>query len=438
MAKAAKTESPADDGVVIVELAASNIKRLKAVAIRPDGAIVQITGANGAGKTSILDCIMYGLGGKDAVGKTVALREGQDEGEITIELDNGMRVLRTFTRAGAGIETKLRVESSDGARYKTPQAVLDALLGELTFDPLAFARDDAKGQVATLKSLVRDFDFEDNADAVKRAYDQRTDENRMRDRESAAMLAITIPRDAPAAAVDTADLARQLSEATAHNQTISDRQRRREEAGTQIEQLLAGAERLRAQAASAEAQAAKLQTALDAAEALPEPIDIAAITARIETASSINTAFDLVQRRTRHREAAGAHEKRSADLSANITRLREAARAAIEQANLPVAGLALGEDSVLFGGLPFVQASAAEQLRVSVAVAMALNPGLRVLRITDGSLLDRESMAMLAEMASAKGYQIWIERVLEDGKVGFTIEDGTIAAINGKRLGGEK
>ena len=64
-------------------------------------------------------------------------------------------------------------------------------------------------------------------------------------------------------------------------------------------------------------------------------------------------------------------------------------------------------------------------LRVSTAVGMASNPRLRVLRIMDGSLLDEDSMKLLAEMAEAEDFQLWVE-VVGDGGVGIVMENGTI------------
>lgn len=106
---------------------------------------------------------------------------------------------------------------------------------------------------------------------------------------------------------------------------------------------------------------------------------------------------------------------------------REKAKAdAISAAQLPVQGLGFGDGVVTFNGIPFDQASSAEQLRVSMAIAMASNPKLRVIRITDGSLLDEDSLAAIADMAKAEDYQIWIERVDATGKVGILIEDGQV------------
>ena len=41
----------------IVRLEAENVKRLKAVAINPTGAVIKVAGKNKQGKTSLLDAI---------------------------------------------------------------------------------------------------------------------------------------------------------------------------------------------------------------------------------------------------------------------------------------------------------------------------------------------------------------------------------------------
>jgi hypothetical protein len=86
-----------------------------------------------------------------------------------------------------------------------------------------------------------------------------------------------------------------------------------------------------------------------------------------------------------------------------------------------------GEDGITFNGLPFEQASSAEQLRVAVAMGLALNPTLRVLLIRDGSLLDAENLGMVAEMAAEADAQVWIERVGEGDECAVVIEDGHVA-----------
>jgi hypothetical protein len=86
---------------------------------------------------------------------------------------------------------------------------------------------------------------------------------------------------------------------------------------------------------------------------------------------------------------------------------------------------------VLYQGIPFIQGSAAEQLRVSMAIAMASNPKLKVILIRDGSLLDADNLKVIEEMARDKDFQVWIEAVRENGEIGIFIEDGMVKSIDG-------
>ena len=54
------------------------------------------------------------------------------------------------------------------------------------------------------------------------------------------------------------------------------------------------------------------------------------------------------------------------------------------------------------------------------------NAKLRVLRVRDGSLLDEDSMQILADMAIDADFQIWVERVIPSGQDGIAIEDGRV------------
>jgi hypothetical protein len=81
---------------------------------------------------------------------------------------------------------------------------------------------------------------------------------------------------------------------------------------------------------------------------------------------------------------------------------------------------------VLLDGQPFEQASDAEQLRASIAIAMKMSPALRVIRVRDGSLLDADGMQLLARMADENDCQVWIERVIADSPVAFEMVAGRV------------
>ena len=159
---------------------------------------------------------------------------------------------------------------------------------------------------------------------------------------------------------------------------------------------------------------------------LPDPMDISAASTALIDARRINGLID--QRNTRDallREAA-QHEFASESYTDAIEAREQQKRDAIAAADLPVPGLGFTDDGLTWDGHPFEQASMAAKLRVGVALAMASNPRLRVLRIRDGSLLSEKSMAVIAEMAEANDFQVWVELVDTSGRVGFVLEDGTV------------
>jgi len=448
--------------VKIVKLQAENIKRLTAVSITPDGALVEITGKNGQGKTSVLDAIWWALGGGNAV-QSKPIRKGATEAMIRLDLGE-FTVTRTFkfkeiknedgTKTTTDeLTTQLKVENKEGFRPGSPQKMLDGMLGQLSFDPLEFTRMDAKAQFDALRRFVPGVDFDDiqrreDADMLAR----RTKQHEY-DREQGAAAAIVIPADAPTEGVVVSDLLAQLRDGNAHNAAIdaaaADRrnariklQDKRDAEGLLITGLLegiAGLERqiqkMRDDATAARARAEDLDKALAIAEPAPEArIDTGAIMQRLNEAKGINDVVD--QRRKQAEHAAKAAElKGDIDaLTATIENRRKAKREAIAAAKMPVEGLGFGDGVVTMDGIPFDQASDAERLRVSVALAMAGNPKLRVIRIRDGSLLDSDSLGLIARMAEEKDMQVWLESVDSKRPGAIVMEDGHVKGAENPQL----
>jgi len=51
-----------------------------------------------------------------------------------------------------------------------------------------------------------------------------------------------------------------------------------------------------------------------------------------------------------------------------------------------------------------------------------MNPDLKVLWVNDASLLDSDSIKDLKSITDENGYQLWLEQVSDDEKVGVHIE----------------
>lgn len=459
----------------IVQFKAENVKKLSVVEITPKGNLVQITGRNGQGKTSILDSILWALGGTKAI-QSQPVKAGEEQAIIRLDLGD----LIVTRKLGKG--ASLTVENAEGARYQSPQSMLDAMLGEMTFDPLAFTKMKPADQADELRRITGLGSEIDDLDAANKTdFSSRTDWNRKAKEARAAAGTIAVPDNLPAERIDAATLVDQLQQAGETNAQIEQRKANREaavekiaanrkradeiEGGVEVEvatielrrddvlsdlqaQIDALTKRMVAvkaeasdsitslsaarssEAAALRQEADSLQGKLDGAATLPDPVDTAALREQIATADSINKGIDARERRDALIRDAEVAEGKSAELTTAMEGRTAKKLAAIAAANMPVPGLGLGDGVVLYNGIPLDQASGAEQLRVSVAIAMAANPKLRVLRIKEGSLLDDEGLAMLAEMATAADYQVWLERVDSSGKVGVVIEDGHVVADN--------
>lgn len=427
----------------IISLQAENFKKLHAVEITPDGNFVQITGRNGQGKSSTLDAIWVALAGIGVAPKE-PIRKGAENARIYLDLGE-IKVTRHFKHGDKGAyTTSLTVESAEGARYPSPQKMLDSLMGALSFDPLAFSRMAAKEQFDTLRKFVPDVDF----DAIDRAhlgdYQRRTDVNRRQKDIRASAEQITVSDIPPCDPIDESALVAKLKESGDHNADIERRKANREAAAATIKQREQKCEEYRQQIAALEdeledkkeilknsiAAIDETKAKLAAAPELPALIDTAQVASDLNAARENNQKHaEWTSDRKRRTELLAAADKLVAEseaLTLSIDKRQSDKQSAIASAKLPIDGISFGDGIVMLNEIPFDQASDAEKLRTSVAIAMAANPKLRVVRIRDGSLLDEEGLKLVAEMADVRDCQVWIERVSSDGNVGIVLENGYI------------
>ncbi len=396
----------------ILQLRAENVKRLGVVEITPNGNVVVIGGKNGAGKTSVLDSIWYALGGK-AASPSDPIHHGKETAEVTVTLGNGevqLQVIRKWTEKGS----TLKVKTDEGAPLGSPQSVLDALYGTLTFDPLSFAGMKGADQVNALKELTG-LDLEANEKERAAAFATRTEVGRDLRRAEANLAAAPLHEDVPEGEVSVSRLLDDRNDA----QCVLD-------AFTTMEQRLRSANenvvKLRTALAHQEKEIREMEVAL-AREDRP---DIQKYDERIKTAGVIaamqrdNADYEAL--RVSFNELDMKHN----DLTTVIDTLDAEKSEAIMQAKMPVPGLAFGNGVVLYQDVPFDQCSSAERLRVSVSIGLAMNPKLKVLLIRDGSLLDEDNLQMIATMAEKADAQVWIERVGDGEECSVVIEDGSV------------
>lgn len=404
----------------IVSLTAENFKRLKAVHIEPDGNVVVISGRNAQGKSSVLDSIWAALAGAaGAKNLDRPIRDGEKHAEVTVELDD-LTVTRRWTERGS----TLTVTSKDGQRQAKPQQVLDALIGKLAFDPLAFATAKPADQRTMLLDVVGLTDAVAELERQRKGvYDARTDVNRDVKRLQAQVQAAPL-QPLPAGVtgpVDIEQVAQQLQESLSAKSRLESLTSRLDSVDREIAETQRRLQQLQTERGSIVEEGRSLS-----GTGLQESVD--QLQRRLREAENINAAVRANEGRAALAESLAQAQAKSEHFTANIEEIDASKAALLAGAALPVVGLGVDEEGITLNGVPFTQASAAERLKVSVAMAMAMNPSVRVICIRDAALLDSNSMASLARFAAARDFQIWVERVDPQQGVGVVIEDGEVVA----------
>ena len=412
----------------ILSLEIDAFKGVRAVSIPADGKpVVEIAGANGAGKSSVLDSVMATFNKGSLPDQPIrrgysAARVKVDVGEFQIE----MRV------TGSG--KQIAVRSKDGKTVAQPAAFLSAMVGKLWADPLQFINMEPREQVKTLQRLTGlDERFEEidrrKRDALERI---REVEGRMKSLDTQIAAFPVLPAG-PEVETSAAEMLARLNAARAARdeaRDVSDWITRREAKVNALTQQIEALQKELAQVRG-ELDGEKGRAAREIAANVP---DVAALEREFTELSARNEEARNRAARKRLWAERQAAEKDRLEWSRAAEAADADRRTSIERATLPVDGLAFTDDGLLLDGIPFAQVNTAKQLEVGVAMALATNPRLRVVLIRNGSLLDSNGFKRLHELMDKYDAQAIVERTT-DGTAhegGFVIHEGELVAGGGK------
>lgn len=461
----------------IIELRAENFKKLRLVEVRPDGCMVQFTGKNGQGKSSVLDAFMFAIVGikalpqdpvrKGAKTMLVSLTIGPSNAKEDLEF----RVTRTLT-AGSK-QPSLEIVMIKGRRDLTPQQFLDRIFDAITFDPLEFIRMAPAEQIAKLRETAKvttdDTYTTDRGETLtgfaaidaanEKDYKERHDLNRDLKALQAQIDGMQTLAGLPTEKLNEEAILEKLNEAGEANRKAQELFRAKQDLGAAAAQL--GVERTQKEAAivSQEKAIEMLRKELARAEkhleslererididkrrqeaeriyqAAPagEPVDVNALTTELQSAQRTNRAIDALRQKEKLERERDRKAQIARELSIRMEARDERKRLAVAKAKMPVEGLTFNDSmtEVFYNGLPLENLGEGEQIRISALIGMEANPELRVLCIRHGEALDEDGLAVLAKLAEDHDFQIWMARVDTSGKVGLVLEDGMVVARN--------
>lgn len=433
--------------MIIAEFHAENFKNIRVVDITPDpdNPTVLLSGPNAAGKSSILDAIEAAIAGGKATKTRRPIRDGEDHAEVRIQFGQ-FDVLRTWDRKGDGddFETKmilkqLAAEPDEQGQPRwshvaRPQELLDRFWSALAMDPLAFLELTPKQQQAELVGLVSlPFDPIKLDEDRARAYESRTEAGRtLKQLEGEVAGYAKPPADLPAAETSAVELFDKLTALEAQT-------RERATAEHAVKNRLLNLEGFREQIARLEATIVEFETELDVEQGELDrrpPVDVRVVDGireQIAKLDGTNAAVRAEQSRQAAITRRDAAAEKVAELAQQIQDYDDQRAQGLAAAKFPVDGLGFDANGVTYLGLPLSDASTAEQWESAFAIAATANPGLRVFRINQGSLIDAAHMKTIESLARKHDAQVWIEVVDESGAVGVVINEGRVVAQNGSK-----
>ena len=400
--------------VKIDRLEIENVKRVKAVQLEPaESGLTVIGGQNNQGKTSVLDAIAWALGG-DRYRPSQAMREGSlVPPYLHIVLDNGLVVERK------GKNSDLKVTDPNG--QKGGQQLLNEFVEELALNLPKFMAANNKEKGNILLQIIGVGDrLAELERQEKELYQERHVIGQIADRKAKYAQEMAYYPDVPQEPLSALDLIQQQQEILARN---GENQRKREQKARYEQELLLAQQafdQAKAKLAAAEANAeAANKAALDLWDESTEALE-----RNIAEIEAVNRKVRSNLDKAKAEADAGDYRRQYETLSQQLAEVRQAKTDLLQQADLPLPGLAVEDGDLVYQGQRWDNMSGSDQLKVATAIVRRLRPACGFVLLDKLEQMDLQTLAEFGQWLEAEGLQAIATRVSTGGECSVIIEDG--------------
>ena len=443
--------------MIVTKLSIKNILGIESMEVNP-GSVTEVSGSNGAGKTSILEALRAVLsGGHDAT----LLRSGADKGEVVLVLDDGTEIRKTV---GAD-KSQTVVKHPTFGKLPKPAEFIKKLSDALTLNPVTFLSAPKKDRADQLLSAIpmkvtadqvafvptaalRGVDLDKHAlesigSISKAVYDLRTGVNRVEKekRVTAAQMAKTLPPDAPEG--DWGDVLtattgewQALHKATSARLAVIEAERveyrdaadgealaqiikvkeelqaaidkLRAEATAEIDLIRQGAERADARADSEAAAKREAEEAVFRPKEAELKEKIGHARAMVEQQAQAEKAREFI---AKMEAEADSMKEQSTALTSALSKLEVLKASLLEK--LPIPGLSVQDGDIYLDGIPFDRVNTARKVAVAIEVAKLRAGELGLVAVDGLELLDAKTFTEFKKSAAKSNVQFVISRVSE-------------------------
>ena len=398
----------------ITSLELENIKRIKAVQISPtETGMTVIGGKNGQGKTSVLDAIMWILGGE-----RYRPSEPKREGSVTppygkITLSNGLVVERK------GKNSDLKVIDPSGNR--AGQQLLNEFISQFALDLPKFMNGNNKEKADTLLQVIGVGDKLYELDQQeKELYNQRRTIGQIADQKKKYAAELPVYPDVPAEPISATELIKEQQEILAIN---GENQRKRQ----RLAKLQSEADTLRGQIEELLVKQAKIHSDLEIAQMDAKDLQdqsTAEIEKSIADIEEINRKvrmnLDKEKAETEAQEYTNKYEAHTEKIEA----VRKERTELLDGANLPLEGLSVEDGELTYKGFKWDNLSGADQMKVGVAIVRKLNPKCGFVLLDKLEQMDLDTLKEFSAWLKQEGLQVIATRVSTGDECSIIIEDG--------------
>lgn len=398
----------------ITSLELENIKRIKAVQISPtETGLTVIGGKNGQGKTSVLDAIMWILGGE-----RYRPSEPKREGSVTppygkITLSNGLIVERK------GKNSDLKVIDPSGNR--AGQQLLNEFISQFALDLPKFMNGNNKEKADTLLQVIGVGDKLYELDQQeKELYNQRRTIGQIADQKKKYAAELPVYPDVPAEPISATELIKEQQEILAIN---GENQRKRQ----RLAKLQSEADALRGQIEELLAKQAKIHSDLEIAQMDAKDLQdqsTAEIEKSIADIEEINRKVRMNLDKEKAETEAQEYTNKYEAHTERIEAVRKERANLLDGANLPLEGLSVEDGELTYKGFKWDNLSGADQMKVGVAIVRKLNPKCGFVLLDKLEQMDLDTLQEFSAWLKQEGLQVIATRVSTGDECSIIIEDG--------------
>ena len=400
----------------INRLEIENVKRVKAVKLEPSqNGLTIIGGNNNQGKTSILDAIAWALGGDKYRPSKAQREQSVIPPNLHIVMNNGLVVERK------GKNSSLKVTDPDGK--KGGQQLLNEFVEQLALDLPKFM--DASGREKA-QTLLRIIGVGEQLAALekkeKEQWSERQAIGRIADQKEKYAKEQTYYPDVPDQPVSASELIRQQQEILLQN---GENQRKREQRHKLEQEYQALTEQIQELLNRQAHVEDDLKIARECAEGL-EDRPTAKLEENIAEIEEINRKVRANLDKERAEDDAQEYRPRQyQELTSRIEETKQAKRALLENAELPLPELAIEGGELVYRGQHWDNMSGSDRLRVATAIVRKLNPECGFVLLDKLEQIDRDTLEEFG--LEAEGLQAIATRVSTGEECSIIIEDGYAA-----------